>query len=241
MPEVSLLSAEVLSVEQRRAALQSGPFVGGKAGSARYASAIRVGTPGKCAERPLLAIMAFDNSGSVTGGNDPIGQRFLEAQIAIERIGKRCRCGRDLIATLHFDTPTSGDLAPPSALTKEHAGEIERSLGAPVDGAGMSILLPALRRARQIVSAHPSHSPVFVVLSDFLLFDAYLEELVSFPAEVLAIVLGRASPLELLGYEHIAVTAVNHQSKPGAVARSLFASLVQDRPGANPLPAESLL
>jgi len=205
----------------------------------RYAAGITLGKPGSCPERPVLLIALYDNSASVTGGNDPIGQRFLEVSIAIIRVGRRCYCGKDLVATLHFDTPTSGDLQPIS-ITKPHQRDIRRSLATPPDGAGISCLGPSLLVALALAHRHPNHHPVLVVLSDFELFDDYLGQLIAFPGDVHAVVLRASPPAVLEGAPDIRVTPVDYASRPGTVARAVFAGLTTGRPGARVLPATDL-
>jgi len=200
----------------------------------RYADAIKVGRPGRCPEQPVLLIALYDNSASVTGGNDPIGQRFLEASVAIARVGARCRCGQDLVATLHFDTPTSLDL-PPTPITKPHQKEIVHSLAVPPDGAGVSLLGPSLAAARSIVSRHANHRAVLVVLSDFELFDDHLVEMISFPGDVHAVVMRATPPAALADSTTATVTCVDYASRPGTVARALFTGLTTGRIGAQPI------
>lgn len=204
-----------------------------------YADAIRLGRPGRCPERPVFLIVLYDNSASVTGGNDPIGQRFLEASIAIARVGARCHCGQDLVATLHFDTPTSGDL-PPTPITKPHQQDINRSFAIPPDGAGISCLGPSLSVAHALVNRHLDHHPVLVVLSDFELFDDYIAQMIAFPGDTHAVVMRADPPTALAGALNITVTCVDYASRPGIVARALFAGLTAGRPGARPLPASAL-
>lgn len=87
------------------------PFMLGQEGRRRpsrdAATAIRLPHPGRCPHQPAHSIFLFDNSGSVCGGNDPIGRRFEEGRIAVERVSKACRCRAELVSVLHFDTPTA--------------------------------------------------------------------------------------------------------------------------------------
>ncbi len=208
--------------------------------SRSYAEAIRVGKPGRCPETPVLSIFIFDNSGSVTGGNDPIGQRFLEAYIAITRIGNRCRCGRDMTATIHFDTPTSRDLKP-TRITRDHHGDIAESLAIPADGAGISLLEASLAKAREIALRHShSHRIVLLTLTDFELFDECLDQLIAFPGDVHAAVLRLDPPAKLLDAPSVTVTRIGHDSKPGLLARAAFTAMTKTRPRANPLPVAEL-
>jgi hypothetical protein len=236
MSGLGLLRSQRLGVDQ----LSTETWLAATGASAhsgsRYAESIRLGKPGRCPERPILLIALYDNSASITGGNDPIGHRFLEAGLAIARVGARCRCGRDLVATLHVDTPTSGDLQPTS-ITKKYQQDISRSMAAPPDGAGISCLGPSLTAARRFVDRHPAHHPVLVVLSDFELFDDFLDQLIAFPGSVHAIVLRAQPPAKLEHAPSVTVTPVQYGSQPGTVARAVFAGLTTGRPGARPLPA----
>lgn len=220
--------------------LPSAPWFAGAGGQAQaaldYAEQITVGMPGRCSKEPTLLIELFDNSGSITGGNDPIGQRFGEAYIAISRVGARCRCGRDLVATYHFDTPTSGDL-PPTPITPEHHQDIQRSLAVPADGAGASLLGASLTAARELVGCYPKHRAVLVVHTDFELFDDYLGDLIAFPGDVHAVVLRSTPPPILVEAPNVIVTRVDHNSQPGTLARAVFNALTATRRGAKPLPA----
>jgi hypothetical protein len=236
-----ILSSELLAAEFQRSHPTLAP-IGTRVGAGQsYAERITVGKPGRCANTPVLTISLFDNSASVTGGNDPIGQRFLETHVAISKVGARCRCGRDLAATIHFDTPTSGDLRP-TQIGKAHRDEIAASLAIPPDGAGISCLGPSLTAARAIADEYKrSHRIVLAVLTDFELFDDYLDELISFPAEIHAIALRSAPPQVLLDAPRVTVTPIDHDSRPGAVARVLFCAMTRTREGARALSVEKLL
>jgi hypothetical protein len=175
----------------------------------------------------------FDNSASVTGGNDPIGNRYVEARIALEAVGRRCRCRRELGAVLHFDTPTSGDVSP-TPIYGRHRARLLEGLAAPPDGRGCSLLAPSLDVARRIASAHPDHLTVLMVFSDFQLFDPNLDqlygELGAFPGAVHAVVLRARPPQPLMNDPRITVIPVDYDSPPGTVARALFDALTTHRP-----------
>ncbi len=209
---------------------------------ARYLSSITLGEPGKCPEDAVLLIIVTDNSGSITGGNDPVGRRFDESWLAIARVGARCRCGADMVATLTFDSPTSLDLSP-SSITKPHLVEIQNSLAIPPDGAGSSCLGPSLHRAFTLAGKHPDHHVVLVVLSDFLLCDRHpdgvMAKMGEFPgADVHAVVLNASPPPVLVDADSVTVTEVAHGSPVGTVARAVFTALASSRPGAKPKAPE---
>jgi hypothetical protein len=204
-----------------------------------YTDGITLGRPGRCPRRPVLLITLFDNSGSVVGGNDPIGQRFVETGLAVSRIGARCRCRRDLMAVLHFDTPTSLDLQP-TPIIRSNWAAVGQSLAVPPDGPGISELGPSLRAAEALAAAHPDHLPVLVALTDFELFDPDLDavygELAGFPGQVHAVVLRAAPPPRLTELPAVAVVPISYTSQPGSVARAVFGALATTRPDARPLP-----
>ena len=201
--------------------------------SARRQLVVYLGPVGACPDEPVLLILIFDNSGSVAGvgGNDPIGQRFDEARLAIETVGKRCRCGKELAATLTFDSPTSLDVAPTPL--KGGIATIEQGLAIPPDGGGSSNLGPALRLARRLADRHPEHRTVLCVLSDYQLFDsnvrAVLEELADFPGQVHAVVLRTSPPQFLVDDPRVSVAQVNHGDPPGTLAKVLFGALTATR------------
>lgn len=184
-------------------------------------------------------IMIPDNSGSVTGGNDPIGERFAEAWLAIARVGARCRCGHELIDIASFDTPTSLDL-PPTPIVGANSAAIKQSLAVPPDGAGSSCLAPSLARAEATARAYPGHHVILVVLSDFQLFDSdpsgVLKRMLAFRGDVHAVVLRAEPPQVLIDAPNVTVTRVNYTSPPGTVARAVFRALTTKRLAAAPLP-----
>jgi hypothetical protein len=188
----------------------------------------------------MLTIALFDNSGSILGGNDPIGQRFLEAEIAIARVGRRCRCGKDMAAVLHFDTPTSGDLKP-QPITKPNWEKIHRSLAVPPDGRGISCLGPSLTTAQKLADEYRhSHDLTLIALTDFELFDDYLDELIAFPGHVHGVSMRGTLPQKLAAAAEVTTTRIDYESRPGAVARAVFTALTKTRPKARPLPASVL-
>jgi hypothetical protein len=204
----------------------------------------RLGDSGRPAEVPTLLIAVFDNSGSVVSpaGNDPLLNRYSEvarAYSVIARKGSR----HELAAVLHFDTPSSGDVAPTS-LTRRGLLALRSGLRMPPDDAGKSELGPSLHSAFEIAEAHPGHATTLVVLSDFWLLDpdppGMLAELAMFPGDVHAVVLGRRLPAGVLN-ERITTTPIGRDDPPGAVAGALFASLVTHRPGSQAVTEPSHL
>src|SRR5690606_14948336 len=121
-------------------------------------------------------------------------------------------------------------------VTRRGLTRLRSGLHVPPDGAGSSELGPSLRRAIGIADAHPDHAATLVVLSDFWLLDpepsSVLSALAGFPGDVHAVVLGNCLGSRALD-ERIAVTHIERDDPPGAVARALFSSLVARRPGSH--------
>jgi len=203
----------------------------------RTLASVRLGPVGKCPEVPTLLIATADNSGSVVGagGNDPCGNRFQEMRLAIDAVARRCRCGKELVALLNFDSPNSGDV-PPTPLRNGMA-TIERGLTIPRDGGACSLLGPSLAQARRIAAGHPNHHVVFVALSDFQLFDGdvarVLQAFADFPGQPHAVVLRSAVPQTLTDDPRVVVSPVNPADPPGTLARAVFAALTATRRGSS--------
>jgi hypothetical protein len=89
-----------------------------------------------------------------------------------------------------------------------------------------------LHRAVALAQAHPEHETTLVVLSDFELLDADVDEvlaqLAAFPGEVHAVLLGGDASWHRFD-PSIIVTPVQRNDPPGSVARALFASLMTHR------------
>lgn len=191
---------------------------------------------GPCPEHPTLGIFTFDNSGSVTGGNDPVGNRFEEASVGINHLAKRCRCGQEQVALRTFDLGTSSDVGP---LTISRKGPRELFEALRVPGApayGSSCLGPSLTEAERLAAAHRDHEVVLVVFSDFELLDgdmsAVLRRLRRFaeqPNRQAHAVVLRSRPPTPLDNSAVVVTHVPVDSPRGAVARAVLGALVAVR------------
>lgn len=192
-----------------------------------------LGDAGRCGGHPTLVITVFDDSGSVTSpaGSDPISNRYEEARRAFRAVARRCRCGRCLGAVLHFDLVGA---VRPTPLTKRLMSTLETGLRLPAGGAGCSLLSPSLAEAYEIAQQYPEHLTTLVVLSDFELFDPeprqLLSSLAGFPGDVHAVVLG-GRELEGALDPRIQITPIRRNDPPGALARTVFASLTAHRPG----------
>lgn len=207
----------------------------GNANSKRSEQTYSLGLPGKCPKAPSLLITIFDDSGSITaplGGNDPVGNRYREAAAAIRQVGSGCRCRRELVAVLHFDTPTDGDVAPTTIRRPGHR-LVVAGLRLPGDALGSSCLGPSLQAATLLAEKYPEHAATLVLFSDLALLDpdpaAVLDQLADFPGAVHAVVLGGRRPLGL--DERITSTEIRYDDPPGAVARALFGDLTLHRKG----------
>jgi len=194
---------------------------------------VDLGPVGRCADTPDLTLLAFDGSGSIaaSGGKDPVGNRYEEARIPLERL-RRCRCGACLAGLVHFDYP-AGYIAPGTLADREFQRTLQAGLRDPLDGMGVSLIGPSLTKATELAAAHPDHAARLVVFSDWELFDSfdYTARLLRFPGEVLAVGLGCTPPLSLKS-ESVTTLRIDHGDPPGATARALFGALVSNRPGA---------
>ncbi|MFD3399862.1 hypothetical protein ACFWUU_04245 [Kribbella sp. NPDC058693] len=102
----------------------------------------------------------------------------------------------------------------------------------------MSNLAPSLTAARQLADEYPNHKVTLLLLTDFQLFDAdinrVLTDIATFPGDVHAVVLG-GTQVDGLMDERVQITKATYTDPPGTVARAIFASLVNHRPGARPI------
>jgi hypothetical protein len=197
----------------------------GQRGS-QYQLNVRLGHPGSCPHTPVNHIFVFDNSGSMSGGNDPVGKRFEEVDYAVRYISRYCTCQQEYATLIHFDTPTSGDI-PPTLINKQGCNDLAQGLAVPADGGGGSNLSQSLAKALQCARKNPGFATVLTVLSDFELFDepSVLGQFVSFPGSVHAIVFRSTPPDILTNSDQVAVTQIDHHSQPGSVAKAIFASM----------------
>ncbi len=199
-------------------------------------SPISLPPPGPCPSHPTLVIIAFDNSGSVTGGNDPVGNRFEEASVAINHLARRCRCGQEQVVLRTFDLGTSSDVGP-LTITRKGPKELSEALCVPSAPAyGSSCLGPSLAEAERLAAAHGDHEVVLVVFSDFELLDsdtsAVLGRLRRFgeqPNRQAHAVVFRSDPPAQLENGAVVVTHVPVDTPRGAVARAVFNALLAAR------------
>lgn len=205
-----------------------------------------VGNLGACGA-PGLYCLISDDSPSVTGsgGNDPLANRYLEAQAAFRALARACTCGRCVGAVLHFDLVGSSGPVPvrdrrPSPMSRRRRlnARLEAALQTPRNRLGSSELGPSLAEALRLVEEYPDHEAVLIVASDFQLFDAdpaaLIGKLDRFAAErggVHAVVLGRPVPGGVLA-PPIRTHLVQPGSAPGALARAVARGLAEYRSGA---------
>lgn len=218
--------------------LLSPVILGPRQTSVRPALPRSLGAVGRCPSKPTLVIFVCDSSGSVTapGGSDPVSNRFGEIELAVAAVAKSCRCGQELAAVVHFDTP-AGDTGP-VPLTKSCLSQLLPGLRIPEGGFGTSDLMPSMLRATDIATVHPDHQAVVVILSDFLLTDVdpdpVTATLIAFPGTVFGCVLGNQHLTSVSGVDEL--IHVDHDSEPGAVARAVFQGLTHHRVVETELP-----
>lgn len=198
---------------------------------------VALGTPGRCPRRPVLIITNCDDSGSVSGGNDPLGHRYDELSYALEKVGRRCSCGQCMAAIIHFDVPSDADV-PPTPITRKGMKKVAEGLRVPSRPAS-SNLGPALNEAYKIANTYrKTHDLVLVVATDFELFDSNVEQVlqsvVGFPGDVHALVLNTEPREILIDSPNVTVSQVDPRTSTGDVAKSVFATITRPRVGAKP-------
>ena len=203
----------------------------------RLLSRVRLGRAGRCPKRPDLFIVVADDSGSVCGGNDPLGHRYEEIGYALRKTGAACTCGRCLASIIHFDVPTNADV-PPTPINRKHQRKFEAGLTVPANAAS-SNLGPALATAYGIAKRHPRHAATLIAATDFELFDndvnQVMKKLVTFPGRVHAMVLNTTPLPFLTGSANVTVSEVDARSTIGSVAQSVFVTLTAGRVNASPI------
>lgn len=196
---------------------------------------VELGFPGLDPAEPCLDIYSFDSSGSVTApqGNDPVGNRFVEATRAIKLVASWSHSSRSKIALLHFDHPRGASGVHPLN-DKQLMHRLKPSLRVPPLSVGTSDLEPSLSAAERLAAAHPDHNVRFTVFSDFELTDVdpsgVISRLVAFPGRVHAVVLGGSPPLDLVA-DTITITPITPQDAPGTFAAAIHRSLTATRRG----------
>ena len=234
MKTASILQGPVARADVRGRATGSGRRA---AEYDRLLARVRLGRAGRCPKRPDLFIVVADDSGSVCGGNDPLGHRYDEIGYALRKTGAACTCGRCLAGIVHFDVPTNADVAP-TPINRKHQRKLEAGLTVP-SSAGSSNLGPALAAAYRIAKRHPRHTSTLIAATDFELFDhdvdQVMQHLVAFPGRVHAMVLN-TTPLPILtGSSNVTVSEVDARSTIGSVAQSVFGTLTAGRINAFPV------
>lgn len=132
----------------------------------------QLGLPGRCPARDGLTrhVCCYDDSGSIVGhgGNDCLSRRYQETAIALDLLGRHCRCGRELVGVVHFDTGLL-DVAPSPVGTASGLKAVHEALQIPPHAPGISTVGPALDVAEKFAVDEPLTT--LVIASDFLLSD----------------------------------------------------------------------
>ncbi len=197
---------------------------------------ITLGAAGHDPSSPVYVQCCFDDSGSLSHGNDPIGARYEEAKKALRHIANSSRSNMQQVTIYRFDHPNVPQVGPLPLHKKEPLTELLTAVDPPVGITGASTLTPAMMAMNRAAEKHPDADHVAVIFSDFELFDLNpaqpYEEIASFPGLVHAVVMNAAPPAELLALPNVLITQVSSLDPPGRLAAALTHSLTRYRPGA---------
>lgn len=195
-----------------------------------YLQGIQLGPLPRCRHRPELIIFILDESGSVQGGNDPLGRRHDEVSYTARRIATSCRCGQQRMAVIYF-RPSTHDVGPFKLNTFGGVRRVDDALANRPSGTS-SDLGPALDAAYALAVRHP-HPATVVALTDFELLDAdperELMRLAEFPGHSHAVVLGSRVPQLLEDHDDVTVTRISWDSPAGAVATAVLPAFTHQR------------
>lgn len=197
---------------------------------------VRLGRPGLDPAHGCLDVLIFDDSGSMSGGNDPVGNRYAEARRAVEVLGNATLTGRQRIAVLHFDYP-SIELSGQHRLDrKQDRRAVTDALQIPAGAWGSSALTPAMMAANKLARDSGIKDVRCTIFSDFELTDFNprqpYDEIAKFPGPVHAVVLNAEPPAALQAQANVTITRIEGASPPGLVAAALMHSLAATRRGA---------
>lgn len=233
-------TVNIANVQTRRIGLaHTSVVIGGQPLTNEWTAQIRLDRTPPCSHAPAQTWFVLDGSGSLTahGGNDPLGRRFDEAELALRTLTK-CRCGQELAGIVHFD-PGKDDRGP---IALKPAGkslsDLVEGLVVPDRGTG-SRLGPALDRVETLIAANPTHKANVVVLSDFELFDQNIASVLGRLAGLgtgHAVVLNNAVPSSVVSTPGLNRTHIRFDSAPGEVAKAILDALCTRRgqPPTNP-------
>ena len=152
----------------------------------------------------VLIYVDMDVSGSVQGGNDPLGRRNELVLVALEQlVARRSREGRWWVRLSTFDDPSVSSIELVTTLLDRNTLKKVRDVLLPTSAGGCSILGNSLWRAEREINQFNGTS-VLCVLSDFELYDRRPSEVLerfanSEADEIVAISLTNPPPDELTG------------------------------------------
>lgn len=200
---------------------------------------IRLGFPGYDPLRPCLHILLFDDSWSLASpnGNDPVAQRYREAEKAIRHIAGWTVTSRQRVATLHFDHPDGATGAQRLNSDKQLTALLD-SLRMPPEAAGTSDLGPSLKAAHELAADHADEHVTLTVMTDWMLTDLDpslpFADLRAFPGPVHAVALNAVPPLDLEAMPNVTLTHVASSDPPGMLAAAVAHSLTSTRRARRP-------
>lgn len=172
-------------------------------------------------DEDTLVDVIFDESGSVTGGNDVVGLRHELILIACEHLAGTGMGSRWYLRVQSFDSPSAFDL--PVTRLDRRGLNTAREVLLRASAGGSSCLGPALHRAESDLGDFKGRPRLLVVLTDFELFDpvpavTLAAVVCSSAREVLAVSLNNAPPITLRA-SRVRTAQVTAGDQPAVLAR----------------------
>lgn len=197
---------------------------------------VNLGASGRDPSSPVYVQCCFDDSGSLSHGNDPVGARYEEAKRALRHIAAASRSDMQQVTIYRFDHPDVPPVGPLPLHEKKPLEDLLAAVDPPEGIIGSSALTPSMMAMNRAAEKHPDADYVAIIFSDFELFDLNprqpFEEIAAFPGLVHAVVMNASPPAELLALPNVLITQVSSLDPPGRLAAALAHSLTRHRAGA---------
>lgn len=204
--------------------------------SPKRSRAVQLGNPGADPATPCLTLLCFDDSGSLSSSNDPIGMRYEEAKRTITWLADASRTSSQQVTIFRFDHPIVQPVGPLPLHARKGRAALISAVEPPQGITGSSALTPSMMAMNRLAEKHKSADRIAVIFSDFQLFDHNPDqpyaEIAAFPGIVHAVVMNAMPPEKLHALPNVLVTRVSATDPPGMLAAALAHSLTFSRPGA---------